>query len=301
MDRINFAAIDIGSNAVRLLIKGIYDGENADQLKKTFIVRVPLRLGQDAFTLGRISNDKTERLLRLIAAFKQMMQVYRVVSYRACATSAMRDAANGAEVVRYITGQTGINIDIIDGKEEAKIIYDSHIVDLLNRPGNYVYVDVGGGSTEISLIQDCRLKDFHSYNVGTVRILNNKVKKEELLQLYTDLKLLAREYPDISIIGSGGNINKIYKLSETVKGEPLPLETLYKVLDKLQSLPIKERMKQYDLKPDRADVIIPAAELFIQITRHLNCKYIWVPTIGIVDGITYSLCSEYLNTHNQKI
>lgn len=301
MDRVNFAAIDIGSNAVRLLIKGIYSGENADQLKKTFIVRVPLRLGQDAFTLGRISNDKTERLLRLIAAFKQMMQVYRVASYRACATSAMRDAENGPEVVRYITGQTGINIDIIDGKEEARIIYDSHIVDILNRPGDYVYVDVGGGSTEISLIQDCRLKDSHSYNVGTVRILNNKVRKKELLQLYADLKLLGQEYPDISIIGSGGNINKIYKLSETVKGEPLSLESLHLVLDKLQSLSVKERMKQYDLKPDRADVIVPAAELFIQITRHLNCKSIWVPTIGIVDGITYSLCSDYLNTYNQKI
>ena len=300
MDRVNFAAIDIGSNAVRLLIKGIYKGETADQLKKTFIVRVPLRLGQDAFTLGRISNDKTERLLRLIAAFKQMMQVYRVIDYRACATSAMRDAANGQEVVRYISEPTGINIDIINGKEEARIIYDSHIVDILNRPGDYIYVDVGGGSTEISLIQDCQLKDSHSYNIGTVRILNNKVKKEELLQLYTDLKQLGQEYTDISIIGSGGNINKIYKLSGTVKGEPLSLESLYQVRDKLQSLPIKERMKQYDLKPDRADVIVPAAELFIQIARHLNCNIIWVPTIGIADGITYSLCSEYLKTHTIK-
>ena len=284
MEQINFAAIDIGSNAVRLLIKGIYKGETANQLKKTFIVRVPLRLGQDAFTLGRISNDKTERLLRLIAAFKQMMQVYRVISYRACAT--------------YISEQTGIKIDIIDGKEEARIVYDSHIVDILNRPGDYLYVDIGGGSTETSLIQDCKLKDSRSYNIGTVRILNNKVKKEELLKLYSDLKSLALEYPDISIIGSGGNINKIYKLSGTTKGEPLSLESLYQVSNMLQALPIKERMKQYDLKPDRADVIVPAAELFIQITRHLNCKSIWVPTIGIADGITYSLCSDYLNTHN---
>ena len=226
MEQINFAAIDIGSNAVRLLIKGIYKGETANQLKKTFIVRVPLRVGQDAFTLGRISNDKTERLLRLIAAFKQMMQVYRVISYRACATSAMRDASNGSEVVRYISEQTGIKIDIIDGKE------------------------------------------------------------------------VALEYPDISIIGSGGNIRKIDKLTGTTKGEPLSLESLYQVSNMLQALPIKERMKQYDLKPDRADVIVPAAELFIQITRHLNCKSIWVPTIGIADGITYSLCSDYLNTHN---
>lgn len=298
MEQINFAAIDIGSNAVRLLIKGIYKGETANQLKKTFIVRVPLRLGQDAFTLGRISNDKTERLLRLVAAFKQMMQVYRVISYRACATSAMRDASNGSEVVRYISEQTGIKIDIIDGKEEARIVYDSHIVDILNRPGDYLYVDIGGGSTETSLIQDCKLKDSRSYNIGTVRILNNKVKKEELLKLYSDLKSLALEYPDISIIGSGGNINKIYKLSGTTKGEPLSLESLYQVSNMLQALPIKERMKQYDLKPDRADVIVPAAELFIQITRHLNCKSIWVPTIGIADGITYSLCSDYLNTHN---
>ncbi len=298
MEQINFAAIDIGSNAVRLLIKGIYKGETAKELKKTFIVRVPLRLGQDTFTLGRISNDKTERLLRLITAFKQMMQVYRVVSYRACATSAMREALNGKEITHYISKQTGINIDIINGKEEARIVYDSHIVDLLNRPGDYLYVDVGGGSTETSLIHDCKLKDSRSYDIGTVRILNNKVKKEEILRLYSDLKLLAAEYPDVSIIGSGGNINKIYKLSGTKKGDPLSIKDLYQVLKMLQALPVKERMKQYDLRADRADVIVPAAELFLQITRHLNCQCIWVPTIGIADGIIYTLCSNYLNTHN---
>lgn len=299
MEQVNFAAIDIGSNAVRLLIKGIYKGETADDLKKTFIVRVPLRLGQDAFTLGRISNDKTERLLRLINAFKQMMQVYRVINYRACATSAMRDASNGQEVVHYISKQTGIKIDIIDGQEEARIVYDSHIVDILNRPGDYLYVDVGGGSTETSLIQNCQLKDSRSYNIGTVRILNNKVKKEEILRLYSDLRSLSSEYPDISIIGSGGNINKIYKLSNTPKGEPLSFKSLCQVLKMLQALPIKERMKQYDLRADRADVIVPAAELFIQIARHLNSKFIWVPTIGIADGITYTLCSNYLNTHKK--
>lgn len=295
MSKFNFAAIDIGSNAVRLMIKGINEGETIDSLTKVFLVRVPLRLGQDTFTLGRISNDKTGKLLRLVKAFRQLMQVYNVISYRACATSAMRDAANGPEVAKYITEKTGVEIEIVTGLEEARIVYDSHIVDVLDRPGNYIYVDVGGGSTEVSLISDRRLRNSHSYNIGTVRILNNKVDKEELLRLYDDLRLLGQMYPDISIIGSGGNINKIFKLSGTPKGNLLTTAALREVLDRLSPLSVKERMEKFDLKPDRADVIVPAAELFLQIANHMKTGGIWVPTIGIVDGITYALCEQFLS------
>lgn len=295
MSKFNFAAIDIGSNAVRLMIKGINEGETIDSLTKVFLVRVPLRLGQDTFTLGRISNDKTGKLLRLVKAFRQLMQVYNVISYRACATSAMRDAANGPEVAKYITEKTGVEIEIVTGLEEARIVYDSHIVDVLDRPGNYIYVDVGGGSTEVSLISDRRLRNSHSYNIGTVRILNNKVDKEELLRLYDDLRLLGQMYPDISIIGSGGNINKIFKLSGTPKGNLLTPAALREVLDRLSPLSVKERMEKFDLKPDRADVIVPAAELFLQIANHMKTGGIWVPTIGIVDGITYALCEQFLS------
>ena len=200
MDKLNFAAIDIGSNAVRLMIKGIAHGETIENLTKVFMVRVPLRLGQDAFTLGRISNDKTGKLLRLVKAFRQLMQIYNVQSYRACATSAMRDAENGKEVTKYIVEKTGVEIEIVNGQEEARIVYDSHIVDELNRPGDYIYVDVGGGSTEISLISNRVLKSSASYNIGTVRILNNKVDKVELLRMYNDLKLLSEGYPKLSVI-----------------------------------------------------------------------------------------------------
>ena len=236
MDKLNFAAIDIGSNAVRLMIKGIAHGETIENLTKVFMVRVPLRLGQDAFTLGRISNDKTGKLLRLVKAFRQLMQIYNVQSYRACATSAMRDAENGKEVTKYIVEKTGVEIEIVNGQEEARIVYDSHIVDELNRPGDYIYVDVGGGSTEISLISNRVLKSSASYNIGTVRILNNKVDKVELLRMYNDLKLLSEGYPKLSVIGSGGNINKLFRISELPKGVPLTTVKLREELDMLSAI-----------------------------------------------------------------
>ena len=297
MEKLNFAAIDIGSNAVRLMIKGIAHGETIENLTKVFMVRVPLRLGQDAFTLGRISNDKTGKLLRLVKAFRQLMQIYNVQSYRACATSAMRDAENGKEVTKYIVEKTGVEIEIVNGQEEARIVYDSHIVDELNRPGDYIYVDVGGGSTEISLISNRVLKSSASYNIGTVRILNNKVDKVELLRMYNDLKLLSEGYPKLSVIGSGGNINKLFRISELPKGVPLTTVKLREELDMLSAIPVKERIRKFDLKPDRADVIVPAAELYLQIAHHVKATEIWVPTIGIVDGITYSLCEQYLAEH----
>ena len=273
MDRLNFAAIDIGSNAVRLLIKGIYPGESVSDLSKVFIVRVPLRLGQDTFTKGRISTEKTEKLLRLMHAFSQLMQVYNVLSYRACATSAMRDSSNGADIVRYISERSGINIEIINGLEEARIVYDSHIVDELEQEGDFIYVDVGGGSTEISIISDRSLLQSQSYNIGTVRILNKKLSRSELFRMYRDLKRLKETYRHISIIGSGGNINKLHHLAGVSAREPFD---------------------RFALKPDRADVIVPAADIYLQIATHIGAREIWVPTIGIVDGIIYSLCSDYL-------
>lgn len=297
MDKLNFAAIDIGSNAVRLLIKGIVAGETEQDLRKVFIVRVPLRLGQDVFTRGRVSNEKTEKLLRLVGAFNQLMQVYNVISYRACATSAMRDASNGAEIVRYISEMTGIYIEIIDGKEEARIVYDSHSVDILDSDGNFAYVDVGGGSTEISVISDRSLIDSHSYNIGTVRILNNRVDNSELQRMYKDLSALYRQYGNMEIIGSGGNINKLYHLSGTPGGEPLTVRSLTSVVNRLRSIPVKKRIEDLGLKPDRADVIVPAGEIYMQVASHLGVENIWVPTIGIVDGITYTLCAGYIRDH----
>ena len=294
MDRLNFAAIDIGSNAVRLLIKGFYPGESVSDLSKVFIVRVPLRLGQDTFTKGRISTEKTEKLLRLMHAFSQLMQVYNVLSYRACATSAMRDSSNGADIVRYISERSGINIEIINGLEEARIVYDSHIVDELEQEGDFIYVDVGGGSTEISIISDRSLLQSQSYNIGTVRILNKKLSRSELFRMYSDLKRLKETYRHISIIGSGGNINKLHHLAGVSAREPLTVERLLTLRNELNSYSIVERIDRFALKPDRADVIVPAADIYLQIATHIGAREIWVPTIGIVDGIIYSLCSDYL-------
>ena len=293
MDQLNFAAIDIGSNAVRLLIKGIVAGEQPGDLKKVFIVRVPLRLGQDSFTLGRISTVKSNKLVRLMAAFNQMMQVYNVVEYRACATSAMRDAANGAELVKEIFDTTGIRVEIINGLEEARIVYDSHIVDIMKEDGNFAYVDVGGGSTEISVISNGELIQSNSYNVGTVRILNKKVIPAELKRMYNDARMLCEKYPGIELIGSGGNVNKLYKLSGAKDGMPMTIDQLSEVRERLAARTVKQRMQEFDLKPDRADVIVPAADIYLQIASRLNNPRLWVPTIGIVDGIAYTLCAEY--------
>lgn len=297
MDRLNFAAIDVGSNAVRLLIKGIYSGERETDLSKVFIVRVPLRLGQDAFTQGRISTEKTEKLLRLMRAFSQLMQVYNVLSYRACATSAMRDSSNGPDIVRYISERSGVNIEIINGLEEARIVYDSHIVDELEQEGDYIYVDVGGGSTEISVISNRALLQSQSYNIGTVRILNKKISRSELFRMYRDLRQLKTVYRNIAIIGSGGNINKLHHLADIPGHDPLTVEQLLELRNKLNSYSITERMERFGLKPDRADVIVPAADIYLQIATHIGAKQIWVPTIGIVDGIIYTLCSEYLKAN----
>lgn len=296
--KISFAAIDIGSNAVRLLIKSVYAGESPDQLTKSLLVRVPLRLGEDSFTKGEISSTKEKRLVRLIKSFSLLMKIYNVTDYRACATSAMRDARNGKKIAEKIFDKTGIRLEVIDGLEEARIVYDSHIADLLSAEGSYLYVDVGGGSTEVSLISRGELLSSHSYNIGTVRALNNRVKQEDLEAINRDMDQLRERYPHLEIIGSGGNINKLYRLSADKKASAENhlsvdhLETLYTALKKLT---LNERMKQFKLNPDRADVIIPASEIFLNIAHRVGAESIIVPTIGIIDGLTHTLYTQYLN------
>ena len=214
MKKVNYAAIDIGSNAVRLLIKCVNEENAPELMSKVQLIRIPLRLGEDAFTVGVISTEKEKKLIRLMKAYKQLMKIYDVVDYRACATSAMRDARNGKDIVQQIVKKTGIRVEIIDGQEEAHIVYDNHIEQLFASGQNYLYVDVGGGSTEINLISNGELKNSRSYNIGTVRMLSGMVKEEEKEALRTDLIGLATEYTPISIIGSGGNINKLFRLAD---------------------------------------------------------------------------------------
>lgn len=288
MNELNYAAIDIGSNAVRLLIKSVKEEPAAsNQFTKILLVRVPLRLGADAFTIGKISSVKAEKLIRLMRAYKQLMIIYDVADYRACATSAMRDAKNGASIIKKIAKKTDIQIEIINGQEEARIIYDNHIEYTRSRQGNFLYVDVGGGSTEINMMSNGTLIYSQSYNIGTVRMLEGAVKEDEQLRLKMDLARISVGYETINIVGSGGNINKIFRLADKKdkKNMALPVKSLEYMYNILRRLTPEERSRKFKLRPDRADVIVPAAEIFLEIAHGIDAQFIYVPTIGLVDGI----------------
>ena len=289
---INYAAIDIGSNAVRLLIKHVEEDINGvPHFSKVLLLRVPLRLGFDVFAMGKISEKKEKDMIRLMKSYRHLMKIYDVDNYRACATSAMRDAENGMHIIKRIRKKTDIPIEIIDGQEEAKMIYNNHIEQMEDRKGNYMYVDVGGGSTEINLLSQGELICSRSYNIGTVRILNQAVKESEWNRLRTDMAELALSYPQTNLIGSGGNINKLYRLAEKKdKKQPrMTVTTLRQLHESLKGLSVEERMTQFNLKPDRADVIVPAGEIFLTIADLMQATYIYVPVIGLSDGIIDSL------------
>ncbi len=299
MEKASYAAIDIGSNAARLLIKSVNEDANDELFTKELLLRVPVRLGEEAFSNGgKISPRKEEKLVRLIKSFRQLMKIYDVVDYRACATSAMRDAKNSKAIVKRIYKETGIRIEVISGQEEARIVYDNHIENLLRRDKNYIYVDVGGGSTEISFISRGELKSSKSYNVGTVRMMKNAVREEDFNALRQDIEAIAKDHPDLMIIGSGGNINKLFRLAEEKEKHKqaaiFPVESLRKINDELKRYTPAERRKLFRLKPDRAEVIVPAAEIFLEVARCGQSKEIWVPMIGLADGIIDSLYAKRL-------
>ena len=295
----NYAAIDIGSNAVRLLIKEIKEEQGKAHFSKVLMLRVPLRLGFDVFDIGKISEKKEKNMIRLMKAFRHLMKIYDVKHCRACATSAMRDAKNGMDIIKQIEKKTGVHIDIIDGQEEAKIIYNNHVEHMEDQKGNYMYVDVGGGSTEINLLSEGQLVCSRSYNIGTVRMLNNAVKDSEWERLKNDLAELAKSYPQTNIIGSGGNINKLYRLADKKNKKKMTMQVsvLQELHTRLKALSLEERMEQFGMKPDRADVIIPAGEIFLTIANIIGASYIHVPVIGLPDGIIDEL---YLQNKNNQ-
>lgn len=288
MGKCVYAAIDIGSNAARLLIKSVDDSQEKC-FKKEMLLRVPLRLGFDVFAKGELSEKKAGKLKRLMKAFRQLMKIYDVDRYRACATSAMRDARNGSEVIREIKKSTGIAIEIIDGEEEARMVYNNHIECLEDRKGNYLYVDVGGGSTEVNLLTEGELVYSKSYNIGTVRILSDAVESGAWEKMESDLAAITQPMQQVNIIGSGGNINKLFKLAPLAEADKemkrLPVESLRALYSRLQPLSVAERMDTYNLKQDRADVIVPAAEIFLRIADTIGAEFISVPVIGLSDGI----------------
>ena len=262
----NYAAIDIGSNAVRLLIKRVSPGykDGIDKLSKVLLLRVPLRLGFDVFGEGKISSEKADRMRRLMKAYRQLMKIYGVEHYRACATSAMRDAVNGMDIIKMIKKNTGIKIEIIDGQEEAQIVYNNHL--------------------------ECQ----EAFNIGTVRILTGGVTEAAWQQMRDEIATHTKEYPVINIIGSGGNINKLYRLIEKKdkKRKRIPVASLQQIYDRLKILTPEARMDEFNLKPDRADVIVPASEIFLCIAEKIHAEYIYVPEIGLSDGIIDKMYAE---------
>ena len=297
MGKVNYDDIDIGSNAVRLLLDSI-DSEAVQEKKitKVMMLRVPLRLGFDVFSIGELSEKKADKLRRLMKAFRQLMKIYDVDDYRACATSAMRDARNGRTIIKKIEKDTGIRIEIIDGQEEARMIYNNHIECMEDRLGNYMYVDVGGGSTEINLLTNGELVWSVSYNIGTVRMLSNAVKEGTWQQMEEELMKVTEGVAAINIIGSGGNINKLFRLADKKdkKLQRLPVSSLQTVYDVLKPLTPEERVEAFSLKQDRADVIVPAAEIFLKIAEVVHAEYIYVPVIGLSDGIIDNLYAKSL-------
>lgn len=288
---LNFAAIDIGSNGARLLVKRFDDtATESERIKKVMFVRVPLRLGEDVFSLGKISKERQEMMIQMLKGFKHFMRLHKVEEFRACATAAMRDADNGKKVMRKIEKETGIKLEIIRGEEEAKLLFNNIVENPEYASGNYAYVDVGGGSTEISLLQNGELVESHSFNMGTLRLLSGKVAPETKKEMLGMLTSYAEKNPETTIIGSGGNINKLYKLTKGKEDtQILKVNDLKAVYEKLASLSIEERKEKYALKDDRADVIIPASEIFIMIAETLKCSSITVPNISLADSIVDGL------------
>lgn len=288
-----YAAIDIGSNAIRLLIVTVIEKDGrTTQFNKTSLVRVPIRLGADVFLEGEISEANYLRLADAMIAYKLLMQTHKVIRYRACATAAMREANNGTEIVRRIKKETGIEIQIIDGKDEAAIIASTDLLDLIDTERSFLYVDVGGGSTEFTVFINGHTITSKSFKLGTIRILNDIVQNSDWEEVKKWIKKNTSEYENINLIGSGGNINSIYKRSEKRMGEPLSYFYLTNYYKKLKSLSYDDRIFELQMNPDRADVIIPATRIYLSAMKWCNAKNIYVPKIGLSDGIISSLYNE---------
>ncbi|MGX1024028.1 Ppx/GppA phosphatase family protein [Psychroflexus sp. MBR-150] len=288
-----YAAIDIGSNAVRLLISTIT--EPADKpvtFKKTSLVRVPIRLGQDVFVNDYISDYNFSRMKQTLKAFQLLMNCHNVEKYRACATSAMRDAKNSKALVEDIKADTDIHIEIIDGNDEAAIIAATDLHQLIQTEKSYIYVDVGGGSTEITIYYNGKTVASKSFNLGTVRLLNNLVSETDWEQFRLWIKEQTKSFSKIEMIGSGGNINHIFKASAKKTGKPLSFFYLSSYYQLLKSLTYEERIAQLDMNQDRADVIVPATEIYLTAMKYSKARSIHVPKIGLSDGIIKSMYNE---------
>ncbi|MCX2574514.1 Ppx/GppA phosphatase family protein [Pedobacter sandarakinus] len=292
---LRYAAIDIGSNAVRLLIADISNQDGKFKYKKNTLIRVPLRLGDDAFLEQKISEKKAGDLVKTMAAFKNLMDVYHVSEYLACATSAMREANNGQDIVKLIKESTDLTLEIIEGQREANIIYANHIEANLDADKTYLYIDVGGGSTELSVFVKGIPEASKSFNIGTIRMLDNQDKEETWEEMKEWVKAHTKGYKQLAAIGTGGNINKLFRMSEEKEGAPMSLHKLNALYNKLSGYSLKERIHTLGLNADRADVIIPASEIYLTLMKWTGIKQIFVPKVGMADGIINLLIEEKLS------
>jgi len=290
---LRLAAIDIGSNAARLLISDVIIGPQGNpEFIKAALVRAPLRLGFEVFDKGEIPPNKVEKVIKTMKSYKLLLDVYEVKHVKACATSAMRDAVNGAEIIRKVKAETGIEIKIISGQEEASLIYENHIAENMTKEESYLYIDVGGGSTELTFFTDGKLVFKESFNIGTIRLLKNQVSEATWDEMKEFIKQKTKGYHHVTAIGSGGNINKIFSLSKRKEGKPLTVDLLRDYFKEFSNLSVNQRMTLYHLREDRADVIVPALLIYINVMRWADTEEIYIPKIGLADGLIHTLYEE---------
>ncbi|MBW8362114.1 MAG: exopolyphosphatase [Kaistella sp.] len=284
------AAIDIGSNAARLLINEVSEPEiGKTEFTKLNLLRIPLRLGMDVFAKGRIGEEREQMVIDSMRVFSDLMKIYKVEHYRACATSAMRDAENGPEIISKVKKSSGINIEIISGDEEATLIYENHVAEGLDKDFAYLYIDVGGGSTELTFYENGKMEYEHSFNIGTIRLLNNLVTEDHWKELKEEIRKNINSKKPILAIGSGGNINKIFSMSKTKDGKPMSTAYLKKYYKEMNDLTLEERMSKFGLREDRADVLVPALEIFNNVMTWSEITKIFVPKISVADGLIHSI------------
>lgn len=287
-----FGAIDIGSNAMRLLIGEVLEIDKQVHISKLSLIRLPIRLGSDVFNDGVISKDKEEDFIQGMEAFKIIMDIHKVEGYKAYATSAMRTAENGLDVAEKVLDKTGIKIRIINGDEEADIILSTFHLLALDDNTPYLYIDVGGGSTEISLLIDGKAKASHSFQIGTVRMLQNSVQEGDWDAMLSWVDILKEKYHPKVAIGSGGNINKIIKLCCNSNEIEMNIELMRSLMTEMECMTVQERMQKWDLRSDRADVIVHASSIYLNVMDHAGIDSILIPKIGLADGILYQLYNE---------
>ena len=295
-----FAAIDIGSNAIRLLISNVFEEENRTIFKKYSLVRVPVRLGEDAFLTGRISVEKSLAVVKAMIAFKHLMEIHRPLAFKALATSAMRNAENGPRLVEEIWNQTNIDVEIIDGQTEAEIIYSTHIAEEMLDGKSYLYIEVGGGSTELSLFSHDANVFSRSFPVGSVRLLHELVDKSDWSEMKSWVNEHVLGYKPLEAIGTGGNINSILKLVGLKEGKPISIKRLKKISRHIESFTLVDRVKELGLRPDRADVIIPAIDIYLAVMSWAGISRVIVPKVGLADGIIHMLYEKYRRERELK-